>query len=180
MAYPNKLLHNPKTGQDIRFLQTGKSGILEMESIYPAKSKEPAPHYHPFQSEDFLVLEGALSVRIDGAVKIIKKGDSLHIPPNKIHSMWNNTSGQTVVNWKVQPPLKTEYFLETVCGLAQDNKTNQQGMPGILQVALLANHFSREFRLSAPPFFLQKLLFLLLTPFALVLGYRPLYKKYLD
>lgn len=183
MAIKNKTLRNPKTKQDIRFLQTGKDTngkLLEMEATYNGHSKEPAPHYHPNQIEDFTVIAGTLTVRMDGKLILLKKGDTLHIPKNKIHSMWNSSNSKTVVNWKVQPALHTENLFETANGLAMDGKTNDDGMPNLLQVALMANHYADVFRLSKPPFIIQKILFILLTPFAYLLGYRPSYKKYLD
>ncbi|GHN01573.1 hypothetical protein WSM22_30620 [Cytophagales bacterium WSM2-2] len=183
MAFKNKQISNPKTGQDIKFLQTAKDtngNLLEMEATYNSYSKEPAAHYHPFQVEDFTVLSGQLTVRIDGHLKVLKQGDTLHIPINKIHSMWNDTSGKTIVNWKIQPAMNTENLLETATGLAIDGKINDDGVPNILQAALVANEYSDMFRLSKPPFAVQKALFIILTPFSYLFGYRPTYKKYLD
>ena len=182
MAYKNKIITNPQTGQQTKFLQTrndtdGK--LLEMEATYAAHSKEPVAHYHPYQAEDFTVLSGELTVRIDGQLQILIEADTLHIPANKVHSMWNNADKKTIVNWKVQPALGTEYFLETSTGLAANGKT-KNGMPPILHVTLMATKFSREFRLAKPSFILQKIVFILLTPFAYLLGYRPTYKKYID
>ncbi len=183
MAFKNKQISNPKTRQDIKFLQTAKDTdgkMLEMEATYNSHSKEPAAHYHPFQVEDFTVLSGQLTVRMDGQLKILIQGDTLHIPINKVHSMWNDTDGKTIVNWKVQPAMDTDNLLETATGLAIDGKTNDDGMPNILQVALMANKYSDVFRLSKPPFAVQKILFIILTPFSYLFGYRPTYKKYLD
>lgn len=53
MAYQNKIIRNPRTRQDIRFLQTAKDTdgkVLEMEANYNSHSKEPAAHYHPYQA----------------------------------------------------------------------------------------------------------------------------------
>jgi hypothetical protein len=36
-------------------------------------------------------------------------------------------------------------LLETTAGLASDGKVNKKGMPGILQVALMANKYSKGF-----------------------------------
>lgn len=183
MAYTNKLIRNPKSGQDIKFLVTGKETngkSLEMESVYNSRSKEPLAHYHPFQEEDFTVLEGELTVYIDGQQRTLKKGDTLHIPANKVHSMWNNSDNKTIVHWKVQPAMETEHLLETTAGLAGDGKTNNDGMPDILQVSLMINKYSTVFRLAKPPYIVQKILFAILTPFAYLAGYKPTYKKYLD
>ncbi|HSC52140.1 MAG TPA: cupin domain-containing protein [Phnomibacter sp.] len=151
-----------------------------MESIFNEHSLEPAAHYHPFQEEDFTILSGELTVRMDGQLKVFKAGDSLHIPRNQVHSMWNDSNQKAIVNWKIQPAMDSEHLLETVTGLANDGKTNHVGRPNILQVALMANKFTGVFRLSKPPFVIQKVLFLVLTPFSYLLGYKPTYKKYLD
>jgi len=183
MAIPNKVLSNPITKQNIRFLQTSKDTggkLLEMETTYHTLSLEPPPHYHPHQEEDFTVIEGYLTVRIDGQLKVLRSGDTLHIRKNQIHSMWNNTDAKTVVNWKVRPAMDTENFLETVMGLAGDAKVNRKGIPNLLQVALIANKFAAVFRLSKPPFVVQRLLFLILLPFSYLFGYRATYGKYLD
>ena len=183
MAYKNKQLRNPKTKQDIKFLQTTKDTdgrLLEMEATYHSSSKKPKAHYHPFQTEDFTVLLGQLTVAIDGQIKVLKQGDTLHIPINKVHAMWNDTAEKTVVNWKVQPAMNTENFLETATGLAMDGKTNDQGIPNILRLALMANKYSDVFRLSRPSFKVQKILFAILTPFSHFFGYKATSRKYLD
>jgi len=183
MAYKNKTILNPKTRNEIRFLQTKKDTegkLLEMESTYFSHSKEPPAHYHPFQTEDFTVLTGELSVRVNGEVKILTQGKSINIRPNVVHSMWNNSDKKTIVNWKVQPAMDTEYMLETLLGLAQNGKTNEDGVPGILQIALTANKFADVFRLNKPPFAVQKIIFTLLSLAAYLFGYKPTYPQYLD
>jgi quercetin dioxygenase-like cupin family protein len=183
MAYKNKIIRNSKTRQDITFLQTGKDtqgNLLEMEATFHEHSKEPAAHYHPYQMEDFTVLSGELTVRIDGQLKVLKQGDTFHIPINKVHSMWNNSDSKTIVNWKARPAMNTDNLLETATGLANDGKTNADGVPNILQAVLMVNHYATVFRLSKPPFIIQKMLFIILTPLAYLCGYKPTYKKYLD
>jgi quercetin dioxygenase-like cupin family protein len=183
MAFRNKEIKNPQTGQTIRFLQTSKDtagGMLEMESIYETNSAEPPAHYHPRQEEDFLVLEGELMVRVDGKEKVLKRGDHLHIARNVVHCMWNKSGHRTVVNWKVVPAMDTEYLLETASGLAIEGKVDATGKPSLLQIALMMNRFSSVFRLARPPFAFQKIIFGLLVPFAFVAGYRSTYRHHLD
>lgn len=183
MAFRNKEIKNPQTGQTIRFLQTSKEtagALLEMESVYETNSVEPPPHYHPKQEEDFLVLEGELMVRVDGKERVLKRGGHLHIARNVVHSMWNQSGRRTVVNWKVVPALSTEYLLETAAGLAQEGKTDATGRPALLQVALMMNHFSSVFRLARPTFAVQRIIFSLLSPLSYLAGYRSTYPHYLD
>jgi quercetin dioxygenase-like cupin family protein len=183
MAYKNKSISNKPTGVDVKFLQTSKDtngSLLEMQATYRPRSKEPVVHYHPVQTELFTVITGELTIRLDGKLVILRQGEQLEIKPNTVHSMWNNSIEPTVVNWKVQPAMKTEYFIETTAGLATDGKTNRDGMPDLLQSALMANHFSREFRLAKLPFAVQQIAFLFLVPLAILLGKKAVYKSYLD
>jgi len=183
MAYQGKIITNPKTGQQLKFIKTNKDtngSMLEMESVFQPHSAEPAPHYHPKQQEVFTVTEGSLTVRINEVLKIFSAGDQLIISPNTIHSMWNHTSSKAVVNWKVYPALDTEYFFETAMGIANHQQTNELGMPGILQLSLMANKFSHVFRLAKPSFTVQQIIFTLLKPFAYLAGYQPQYKEYID
>ncbi|MDH4058902.1 MAG: cupin domain-containing protein [Cyclobacteriaceae bacterium] len=183
MAFVNKTIVNSRTGQQYRFIHTAQSTkgkLLEMESTFSPKSKIPPDHYHPYQTEDFIVLEGELIVKMEGQIKILKEGDSLHVPAKKIHSMWNESDGITKVNWKTQPALNTENLFETICGLANEGETNADGIPNILQTALTINKFSSVFRPAKPPIVILRVLFYLLTPLAYVMGYKPVYKEHLD
>jgi quercetin dioxygenase-like cupin family protein len=183
MAYANKIISHPKTGQEIRFVRTAKDTagqVLEMESRFQPHSKEPVPHYHPVQTEHFTALSGAIRVRLADTILTLEEGDTLCIPPNTVHSMWNPFDQKAVVRWWVEPALRTEHFLETGMGLARDGKTNEAGMPPLLQVALMANKYAGEFRLAKPPFWLQRVLFTLLSPLARLKGYRATYTEYLD
>ena len=183
MAYTGKTISNQITGQSIHFLRTSKDTggkWLEMEATYQPRSMEPLAHYHPQQEEEFTVLSGALTVKINGGHLVLQAGDHLHVPKNAVHSMWNASNGITIVNWKVRPAMNTEYFLETAMGLAGNKKTNSKGMPPLLQSALLASRFAPEFRLSKPPYFIQRFLFAILTPIGQRLGYKAVYPDSLD
>jgi len=183
MAYKGKTIFNSNTKIETKFLQTSKDTggqLLEMETTYPARSPKPPLHYHPQQEEHFVILSGEMTANVDGEVRILKQGDTLHIPKNAVHAMWNHTKEPAVVNWKVRPALDTEYLFETATGLANDGKTSKGGAPTLLQSALLITRFSREFRLTKPKLWAQRIVFGLLSPFAWLAGYRSTYAKYLD
>ncbi|PWS26117.1 cupin domain-containing protein [Pedobacter yonginense] len=181
MAFRDKIIVNPISGQTIRFLQTMRDTngqFLEMEATYTAHSKVPARHFHPFQEETFIILSGNLKVQLEGHLLDLKKGDKLNIPRNKVHAMWNDTNEIAIVNWKVEPAMNTEHLLETTFGLVAEGKINKKILPNILQVALIANRYNKVFRLKNPPFIIQQFLFLLLAPFGYLLGYKSNYARY--
>ena len=97
---------------------------------------------------EFLILEGEMCVRMNGKVTTFKEGDSIDIPKNTIHSMWNNSDNEAVVRWHVKPALKTEYFLETLIELSNNNKTNNEGKPSLWKSVQLAFKYRNEFRLA--------------------------------
>ena len=154
--------------------------LLEMESLFQPHSTEPVPHYHPLQEEYFTVLEGEISVRTNGQLQVLKQGDGLHVKKEQVHSMWNHSDKTTRVNWKVMPASDTEYFFENGIGIANHKKTNKQGIPGLLQIALLAKRFSHVYRIAKPAYAIQKIVFTILSPFAYVAGYRSCYKEFVD
>ncbi|MFT3825629.1 MAG: cupin domain-containing protein [Chitinophagaceae bacterium] len=183
MAYKGKILKNKHTGQQLTFLQTARSTqgrLLEMEAVFNPHSGEPPMHYHPRQEEHFMIIQGQLTVKIGGETKTLRAGDSLHIPEHTAHAMWNNSDELTIVNWKVSPALDTEYFLETLTGLAADGKTDSRGKPGLFQTVLIANHYTRVFRLAKPSRIIQRIVFTVLTPFAFMMGLRGSYEQYID
>ena len=166
MAYTNQVIYNPENKQQIEFLQTAKDtngALLEMNSTYGPFSAQPPSHYHPYQSEDFLVMEGELTIQLGKEIKVLKKGDAIHISKNEPHSMWNNSGEKTIVNWKVQPALNTEYMFESACNIAIES-IHSKRKTTIIQKLILAREYKNMFRLAKPSYPLQQIMFLLITP----------------
>jgi len=55
----------------------------------PGHRSEPIAHEG---EEIFFILEGALTVEVDGERTILNIGDSIHFPSTRTHSTWNHTS----------------------------------------------------------------------------------------
>ena len=125
MAYRGKVIFNPYNRQTIEFVTTSKDSRgdkLEMISTWHTGGAKPIPHYHPNQDEHVSVIEGELSVMINGQKIILVPGRSLHIPRNAVHSTWNESNEPVIAEWKVSPALQTEYILETMAHMAASNK----------------------------------------------------------
>jgi quercetin dioxygenase-like cupin family protein len=181
MASIDTTITNPRTGQTYHFLQTAASSngaLLEIESVFAPGSKEPPPHYHPAQSEEFTILKGELTVKLGKEIHVLRAGEALHLPAGTVHAMWNRSAEHTIVNWKTRPALNSEQLFETFTGLANDQRTNADGKPGLLQLAVTVPYFSNVFRVVKPPLAVQKVLFTALRPIGALLGYKPVYKKY--
>lgn len=183
MAFSGKRISNPITGQEINFVKTAADtdgACLEMISTWQPFSKEPPAHYHPYQTEEFEVLKGSLTIRLSAVTKTLHKGDMICIAPNTTHAMWNASGLETVVRWRTLPAMQTENLLETGMGLSMAGKVNSNGTPSLLRMVFLLGKYGCEFRLAKPSFLVQKIFIGLLYPFAVMAGYGKEQRQYLD
>lgn len=180
MATPGTELLSP-TGERLVFVQTAREtggALLELEATYAPNSAPPPEHVHPVQEERFRVLDGELTVYLDGAWRVYGPGEAFTVPPRTPHRMHNAGTAEARVAWEIRPALRTETFCETLWGLARDGKTDGHGVPNLLQVAVIAREYNREFRLTKPPYPVQRVLFTALAPLGRALGYRARYDAY--
>jgi quercetin dioxygenase-like cupin family protein len=170
----NYQITNKVTGQVVKFLPSDDDpgGLLEMETLYTPFSAEPPVHYHPYQEEYFRVLEGELTVRLNGEVRIYQEGAVIHIKQRVKHSMWNSGFKTALVSWKVMPAMDTEDFLRTMTWLSNNGETNAKGVPSLPAMVFLLRKYRRIFRLDKPPQIILSILYVLLTPVFFLLHYK--------
>lgn len=154
MARSGEQIVNPATGLTLRFVKTAADTggeLLVMEATYEPSSVKPVEHFHPRQSEHFKILEGTLRARIDGVERELVAGETLDVEAGVSHEMWNEGPGRARTYWETRPALRTEDFFEALARLAREGETNEKGVPGFLQVAMLASTYRDEFRTTSPP-----------------------------
>jgi len=114
--------------------------MLELESTWLPGGSPPRTHWHPTQSEQFEVLEGALTVEIDGQpVRVLRPSDPLQVPPRTAHRMWNASTEVTRASWLVTPAQRTEKMFRTIDG----------GLNPVTAMVFLWK-YRREMRLGKP------------------------------
>lgn len=162
----------------LRFLKTGaETGGTELvlEATYQPQSASPPAHYHPFQEERFTILEGQMKVSLEGATRTYAVGQTFVVPAGASHSMHNAADVPARVRWEVRPALNTETFLRTTWGLEGTKGARADGSPRFLQAVVIGQAYRREFRLTQPPYWLQRILFAFLAPLGRLKGYRSRY-----
>ena len=113
---------------------------LELESTWLAGGRPPRTHWHPTQREQFEVLEGALTVELDGQPpRVLRPGEPLVVPPRTAHRMWNASTGVTRASWRVTPAQRTEEMFRAVAG----------GLNPVTAILLLWK-YRHEMRLGKP------------------------------
>lgn len=167
-------LDNPVTGMRLRELsdpQAGQSAALVWEARYPAHSPEPPPHFHPRQDERMEIVAGRLFARIAGEVRTLNPGDVLEIPAGTAHAMWTEAESATTV-WRTMPALRTREFTRKLYDLARQGRTNERGVPGLLQAAVLLTAYRDVIGFVRPPRPVQRIVFGILAPIGRLLGLR--------
>jgi len=59
------------------------------EMVVPPNARVPAPHYHRQVDEVVYVLDGTLTMSLDGQKRELRKGDSLFVPRGSVHGFEN-------------------------------------------------------------------------------------------
>ena len=62
----------------------------------PGHRMEPITHRG---EEMFYVIDGEITVEIEGDVEVLRKGDSIHFDSHRIHSTWNHTEQSASILW---------------------------------------------------------------------------------
>ena len=68
---------------------TGDYDLTIIET--PPQVQGPPPHTHKFYKESFIIIEGEMEFFMDGAVKVVKAGESVDIPLKTIHTFGNKS-----------------------------------------------------------------------------------------
>jgi len=184
MARAGEEIYNPVQGDWIVFGQTARNtgGELLSGEMVVAPSGGNSLHVHPLQEEHFEVLSGTLGVQIEDEHRILGQGEEATVPPGTPHRWFNEDDRENArVLLELRPALNTEIFFETLYGLAADGKTDEDGVPSLLQTAVALDGLHKgEIYPATPPIALQKALFALLAPVGKLVGYRDHYPKYIE
>lgn len=140
-------------------------------------------HYHPSSDEHFTVVRGRLGIRVAGHSEIMDRvGQSMLATAGTPHYFWNagDTEARILVDMRGAADRFEQMVFRQLFNLAQDGRTNAQGMPNLLQAAVTSLEFADVARFTTPSWPRQRLLFGALAPLARALGYRGLYPQYQD
>lgn len=165
---------NPRTGQRMVFLERSDD-LLRIESHNPPTNVREPEHVHPHQESRSLVLAGEIHFTVAGETQVLRAGDEVIVPAGVPHYFWVEGDEEARSIQEFRPALDTQAFFETFFALARDDKLDDRGVPGLLQLAVSVPEFGDEIRLTRPPWALQRVLFGLLRPLALVCGRRARY-----
>lgn len=129
------------TGEQVTFVETAaetEGNHLLIEVALPPQGDGPPLHSHRTFTEEFTVLEGVLSVKLDGRKLELAQGDKALVLLGLNHTFTNNTDQPVRFHVKLTPPSGFEESIRIHYGLMDDGLTNAKGQPkNILHLALI-------------------------------------------
>ncbi len=171
---PRREIHNPRTGQTMRFLLTAADtdgALLRIHTTNPPTAVAEPVHVHPRQESRAEVISGALRFTVAGRDQTLGPGEAITIPAGMPHHFVNDGDEEAVSVQEFRPALRTQELFETLFDLAGRGELDEQGRPSLLRVAVLGPAFADEIRLASPPWPVQRVAFAILRPLARVRGY---------
>jgi mannose-6-phosphate isomerase-like protein (cupin superfamily) len=170
MAYAGDEIHNPVTGQRLRFLVTPADShgeLFRAEGAFPPGGFAGVDHVHPHQDEHFEVLAGQAEFRVDGKCQVLGPGERIDVPAGTVHTFSNGGAGEPRVMFEFRPGLSsTDRFYELYFAFAQEGRVNAKAMPGLLDVATVWPETAEHAVLARPHAWAQHALFRALAPIA--------------
>lgn len=180
MAYRGQTISNPATGETLTFLQTARDTggeLLVFDVTTGPGTQVAAVHVHPRQEERIEMIRGRLAYRLGSHQGELGQGERVDIPAGVPHWWGNPTEEEIIFRVEFRPALEMEGFFELFFGLGREGKCTKKGVPTFWQLVLVSRHY--EVFASRPPIWMQRSLFGLLAPVALLLGYRPTYDRFI-
>jgi oxalate decarboxylase/phosphoglucose isomerase-like protein (cupin superfamily) len=129
-----KTYHNPATGDVMKVLQSSKGRkdgkfIIEV-TLQPFADWAKVYHYHPNTTETFKVLQGELSMKLNGTQFSLKpENDKIIVPPRMGHCFWNNTDQAVTFQAEIYPAGTIEDALIATYNLGLKGKMDAKNVP---------------------------------------------------
>jgi len=181
MARAGEEIYNPVQHDRVVYRKTAQDtegALLRLELFVSPRGSNPL-HVHPLQEEYFKTVSGTLGVQVGEERRRLGEGEEAVVAPATPHRWWNDADEEAHVLVELRPALNSEIFFETAYGLARDGKTDENGVPNLLQQAVTLNGVNKgEIYLAWPPTPVQKVFLAALAPVGRLLGYKDHYPRY--
>jgi quercetin dioxygenase-like cupin family protein len=177
MATVGQTITNPVAGDTVRYLRlpAGDVDELVVEMTTMPGGQGPPMHIHPRSSETFSVQSGSIIVRQSGREIILRPGESHTIPAGTPHTFASHGNAPAVTEVSFDQPGQMAQFLETFYELSRAGRTDAEGKPSMLQIAVTFSALANDIRTVLAPWPAQRLLFTILGPIGRLRGLRPFY-----
>lgn len=81
-----------------------RSVEVTIGAFEPGQASTPEPYAHGDSQEILVVLEGSVTIEIDGSTHLLSVGDSIDFSSSQPHRVVNDSTASAEVMWIVSPP----------------------------------------------------------------------------
>lgn len=134
-------------------------------------------HVNPRWEERFEVITGMYRVSVDGTETTLTEGEDVTLPRDVPHRHWNPTGQPARIRFEARPGLRGAELFETLYTLAQAGKTNDDGEPNLLQLAVIQDAYPGYFYPTELPRSVQRAMSTILAPIGRLAGYEASYSR---
>jgi mannose-6-phosphate isomerase-like protein (cupin superfamily) len=129
-----------------------------------------AEHVHPALEERYEVLEGEITINLDGESMRLGPGERAVVPAGVRHSFENTGERAAHLVAEAEPAQELRESIEEGARLARTERFSASGAPqnlrALVEAAALAQRYRETVVLTSPPRFMQRILFPPLARFA--------------
>jgi len=115
---PGAVFESKWEGLEDHILQEQGDHYLKRVLVRPGAAGPPE-HMHLSFEEDFHLLEGTLTVVVNGEERIVVAGQSVHVPPHTPHRFFNSYDSPAV--YEIRSPKHHTFFLSQFYGFTNDH-----------------------------------------------------------
>jgi mannose-6-phosphate isomerase-like protein (cupin superfamily) len=170
-------ISNPVTGVSIG--DAPGDGAAEIRLAPGAQG--PAEHVHRTTEERFTVEAGGVEFRVDGRTRELGPGAEVRVSPETPHTFRNAGDETARLTVRTVPPNdRLGAVVATLFGLAHDGAVDDEGRPGPLRAAAMAEATLDETYFTGVPYPVQRAFGTAVGPLARLLGYEATEERYLD
>jgi quercetin dioxygenase-like cupin family protein len=135
--------------------------VLQVEAWVQPGGGVLIPHIHPRMEERFEVLSGEVTFLVGRKRVRAGAGEQAVVAPGVRHGYQNTGKAEAHIMCDASPPdAELQQFLEDAAGLARAGRFTKRGIPtsfkGLLQGAILIDHYREMVIFLSPPPFLQR------------------------
>lgn len=129
------------TGEQVTFLETAEDTggqYLLIEVSLPPHGDGPPLHSHLSFTEQFTVIAGTLTVRVEKSQRPLRSAQQALIVPGIKHTFSNKHDEPVTFQVQLTPPSQFEQSMRIHYGLMDDGRTNAKGLPkNLFHLALI-------------------------------------------
>ncbi|MEM9777445.1 MAG: cupin domain-containing protein [Chloroflexota bacterium] len=154
---------NGVTGERYVFKATAAStggAYVAFENFAPAGLVGPPSHLHPKQTETFTMLEGQLTLTMEGKTVTLGAGESVTVPVGVAHTFDNSQGDAVLFQVRLEPALDSEQLFAGIIKIAKDSGRTT---PSLRQLARLIYDQESRFQIVDVPAWVQNGLLALLS-----------------